>query len=113
MAVIDQNDPNRNEQDVCRLVNEFNSNVTRFIISFNIFYVITNILSILIFAFWSYFNSYNNYLSSFGVLLYDFVYLVKHGSLFYFFIIFNRNFRKHFIKKLNKYIINKLQFYPK
>lgn len=96
--LIEPNNSNRhNYQDIGMIIYELNASVTRFITNYNVFSVITNVLSICI-LFMHTFLRLKDYSSLIGfcILLYDFVYLVKHGSLFFFFIIFNRNFRKQF-----------------
>ena len=102
LSIIDPNNQNhQNDQQIDRLIYELNSNVTRFIISFNVFCVITNILSVCIFFVLAIFLINYFRLSLFGVFFYDIMFLVKHGSLFFFFIGFNRNFRKQFFDNFN------------
>jgi hypothetical protein len=103
VSVINHNNQNNYNQQASEenkereLIYELNVNLTRYIIGLNIFSCLSNLVSLLVslnFIIFEPGGIFNTYFSA----TYDTLLLLKHGSLFFFLILFNRNFRKYLFK---------------
>jgi hypothetical protein len=94
LSIINHN-PDQANQDLGQLIYELNTSITRFIISLTIISVFSNIISIIITVPYTIYYDVNGDVFSLAVLIFDLIYLIKHGSIFFFLILLDRNFRKY------------------
>lgn len=91
---IINNSPEQANQDLGQLVYELNTSITRFIISLTIFSVFANMISIVNGVLYIIYDI-DGMLFSLTAFFFNLIYLIKHGSIFFFLILLNRNFRKY------------------
>ena len=97
---------NHNTQHACEengdkekeLIYELNVNLTRYIIGLNISSVLSNIISLIVSFYFIIFDRPSIF-DKYFTISFDILILLKHGSLFFFLILFNRNFRKYLFSK--------------
>jgi hypothetical protein len=102
LSIINHN-PDQANQDIGQLIYELNTSMTRFIISLTIISVFSNIISIIIAILHAIYIDSNTIYSdldrlmlfSLAHFLFDLIYLIKHGSIFFVLVLLNRSFRKY------------------
>lgn len=96
LSIINHNNQhNEAEINQRELIYELNVNLTRFILIQTIMSIFCNIISFLSSIIFVSFSSPNS-LFLYFVLVFDLFYIIKHGSLFFVLILFNKYFRDYF-----------------
>ena len=95
-SYYNNNQPVRQEVSERELMYEIDVNLTRYMIGLNIVSLFSNIISSIIFIYFILVGL--DVVFSYLAIFYDILLILKHGSLFFFLILFNKNFRNYLLK---------------